>query len=184
MLRMRAWMLPLLCALVLSIPGASPSLGQTAGTASPEATCAGPAVYWAGSGPEVHITRRGTINQRSALDPQAEARTATVLEVTIRGKPAAAYGPSFEEMRRAGPSQELEQEFGAAIQWEAGLATLPHEILLIADDGADVVARLRFVKCLPPPKARAPRERPARSRPAEAPAPAKPPAVVPQGAIQ
>ena len=185
--------------LVLScLLGGAPSLGQTGspatsarppepGAASSDVTCAGNAVYWAGSGPEVQVLRRGTIDQRSPLAPQAEALLATVLEVSIRGKPAATYGPSFHEMRRAGPPQELEKEFGAAIQWEGDLAGLPHEILLIGDDGTEVVARLRFVKCVARPKARPTREPTARSRPAEASPAAKPkppPVAVPRGAIQ
>ncbi|HEX2727849.1 MAG TPA: hypothetical protein VHN20_18645 [Beijerinckiaceae bacterium] len=133
------------------------------------------------------VIRRGRIDQRNSLAPQPEAVMANVLEVSIRGKAAAAFGPSFQEMRRAGPPQEVEREFGAAIAWEASLAGLPNEILLLEDDGADVVARLRFVKCLAPPKPRPTRERAAPARPSEAPAAAKPkpPAVpVPRGAIQ
>jgi hypothetical protein len=193
MLRTRASVLSLLCIL-----GAVPSLGQSgaqapsaqpaeADTASPDITCAGPVVYWAGSGPEVHVIRRGIIDQRSPLAPRADASAATVLDVRIRGKSASAYGPSFEKMRRAGPPQELEKEFGTAIKWGANLASLPREILLVANDGAEVVAKLRFVKCLPPPKARPARVQPAKPRPTEAPPTAKqrlPAAPVPQGAIQ
>jgi hypothetical protein len=176
--------------------GPSPSLGQTgpqAGSGRPsepdtgaDVTCAGAAVYWAGSGPEVHVTRRGTIGQSSPLAPQSGAEDATVLEVRIRGKPAAAYGPSFAEMRRAGPPHELEQQFGAAIQWDASLS-LPRQFLVVDDDASAVVARLRFVKCLPPPKARPARQQPARPRPAEPPpAPAElPPGIsLPEGAIR
>jgi hypothetical protein len=192
MRRMRNFMMALSWVL-----GASPALSQAGppattarppepGAASAEVSCAGTPIYWAGSGPEVRVLRRGTIDQRSPLAPQDEALLATVLEVSIRGKAAATYGPSFHEMRRAGPPYEVEQQFGAAIQWESELAGLPHEILLVGDDGADVVARLRFVKCVARPKPRPARERAAPSRPTEAPAAAqqRPPIAVPQGAIQ
>ena len=63
--------------------------------------------------------------------PQPNVPPATVLEVTIKGKLAAAYGPTFQEMRRAGPPQELEREIGNPIRWGPNLAKLPHEIVIL-----------------------------------------------------
>jgi hypothetical protein len=135
---------------------------------APEVTCAGVAVFSAGGGPEVHVRRRGMLDQRNPLAPSTNVPPATVLEVTIRGKLAAAYGPTFQEMRRAGPPQELEREIGNPIQWGPNLANLPHDIVILGDN-REVVANLRYLKCLPSRKqSRAPGER-ASSKPPEAP---------------
>ena len=115
-------------------------------------TCAGVAVFSAGGGPEVHVLRRGMLDQRNPLAPSTNVPPATVLEVTIRGKLAAAYGPTFQEMRRAGPPQELEREIGNPIRWGPNLAELPHDIVIVGDN-REVIANLRYLKCLPQPKA-------------------------------
>jgi len=109
-----------------------------------------------------------------------------VLEVAIRGKLAAAYGPSFQEMRRAGPPQELERETGNPIQWEPNLASLARNILVIGDDKG-VIANLGYLKCLPGRKAPTARNDRAKPRAGERPAAAKgqaPAFPVPQGAME
>jgi hypothetical protein len=93
---------------------------------------------------------------------------ATVLEVTIRGKLAAAYGPTFQEMRRAGPPQELEREIGNPIRWGPNLAELPHDIVILGDN-REVVANLRYLKCLPRRKQSPASEEGASSKPRAAP---------------
>jgi hypothetical protein len=78
---------------------------------APEVTCAGVAVFSVGGGPEVHVLRRGMLDQRNPLAPSTNVPPATVLEVTIRGKLAAAYGPTFQEMRRAGPQHKFQRRY-------------------------------------------------------------------------
>jgi hypothetical protein len=166
--------------------GAKPSELTENGANSSEVTCTGVAVFSAGGGPEVHVLRRGTLDQRSPLAPLTNLPPAIVLEVTIRGKLAAAHGPSFQEMRRAGPPQELERETGNPIQWEPNLASLPRNILIIGDDKA-VVANLGYLKCLPGRRAPSARNDRAKPRASEPPAAAKgqgPAFPVPQGAME
>jgi hypothetical protein len=166
--------------------GAKPSELTENGANSSEVICTGVAVFSGGEGPEVHVLRRGTLDQRSPLAPLTNIPPAIVLEVAIRGKLAAAYGSSFQEMRRAGPAQELEREIGNPIQWEPNLASLPRNILIVGDDKG-VIANLGYLKCLPGrkvPSARNDRAKPpAGERPpaAKGPAPAFP---MPQGAMK
>jgi hypothetical protein len=166
--------------------GTNPSELTEDGANSSEVTCTGVAVFSAGEGPEVHVLRRGTLDQSSPLAPLTNIPPAMVLEVAIRGKLAAAYGPSFQEMRRAGPAQELEREIGNPIQWEANLASLPRNILIVGDDKA-VIANLGYLKCLPGRKAPSARNDRAKPRAGERPPAAKGPAPafpVPQGAMK
>jgi hypothetical protein len=161
------------------------TVGSEDGASSSDVICAGVAVFSAGGGPEVHVVGRGSLDQRNPLAPLTDAPPATVLAVTIKGKSAATYGPSFQEMRRAGPPQDLEREMGNAIQWEANLASLPHQISILGDDN-EIIAKLRYVKCLP--RKKAPPARPSTtSRPGEV-APATreqaPAFPVPQGAMK
>jgi hypothetical protein len=138
------------------LPPAADALADRAESAT--VGCPGAAVFSAGGGPEVHVMRVGTLDQRNPLAPLTDAQPATVLEVKIRGKLAAAYGPNFQELRRAGPPQDLERELGNAIEWKSNLAELPRNMLILGSEKAEVIARLQFVKCLAIPKARPPRE--------------------------
>jgi hypothetical protein len=177
---------------VPSDPGAAPSPADTPGdakavptasdptapvpqpTPTPEVACGTHgAVYWAGSGPEVQVVRRGTMDQHNPLRPAPDP-PAVVLQVSIGGKTATAYGPSFESMHRAGPPQQLEEESGSRIKWDSNLDGLPSTFQIVAEDGPEIIARLQFQKCAPPPKQARERDRPGQ---AQAPARAsKPPA--------
>jgi hypothetical protein len=152
---------------------------------APEVTCAGVAVFSAGGGPEVHVLRRGMLDQRNPLAPSTNVPPATVLEVTIRGKLAAAYGPTFQEMRRAGPPQELEREIGNPIRWGPNLAELPHDIVILGDN-REVVANLRYLKCLPRRKQSPAPEEGASSKPRAAPSAKEqgPAFQLPRGALE
>jgi hypothetical protein len=177
-----------LVSVVVLLLGVSAASGQTdpkrtAGAQDLLTSCAGVAVFSAGSGPDVHVIRHGTLDQTSPLTPLTKVPPAVVLEVNIRGKPAAAYGPSFQEMRRAGPAHELEREVGNPIEWAPNLASLPAEIRLLGEDN-EVLASLRYSKCVSrkkvaPPRAEraAPQERPT----GKAKAPALP---MPRGALE
>jgi hypothetical protein len=55
-------------------------------------------------------------------------------------------------MRRAsGTPEDLERELRRAIRWEPNLASLPDAILIVGEDDSEVIARLRFVKCVTSP---------------------------------
>jgi hypothetical protein len=162
MLRPSGGVLAILC--LFSFPpgfaqtGLPPRAPETQDAHSATVTCRGAAVYSAGSGPEVHVARMGTLDQRNPLAPLTNAPPSKVIEVRIRGKLAAAYGPTFHELRRAGPPGDLERELGNAIQWEPNLATLPRELMIVGDEQAELVAKLRFVKCSAAPNARPARQ--------------------------
>ena len=128
--------------------------------------------------------RIGTLDQRNPLAPLTNAPPSIVVEVTIRGKLASAHGPSFQQLRRGGPPQDLERELGNPIQWEPNLATLPREVLIVGEERAEVIAKLRFVKCsaAPAPPVRRPVKSKAKPRDAPA-APSKPVGPLPRGAI-
>jgi hypothetical protein len=140
-------------------------------------TCSDVALYSAGSGPQVQVVRRGSINQNAF----SGALPSLVLQVNINGKIATAYGPDFQEMRRAGPPQQLEEETGGKIEWETGLRALPGIILIVSDDGPEVIARLQFIGCATarnrPMRAKAP-------KPSTKPEEQAPPRALPRGAIQ
>ena len=72
--------------------------------------------------------RRGSMSLQNALRPLSGATPAVVLQVTISGKVATAHGPDFEEMRRGGPPQQLEEESGSRIMWDKHLGALPRTI--------------------------------------------------------
>jgi hypothetical protein len=123
---------------------------------------------------------------QNALRPLSEATPAVVLQVTISGKAATAHGPDFEEMRRGGPPQQLEEESGSRVMWDKNLGALPRTILIVGEDQSEPVARLRFVACTNLPKVAPAKDRAgtpgpnARAKPPEQ-APTRP---LPQGAIQ
>jgi hypothetical protein len=151
----------------------------------PEACVGSSAIYWAGSGPRVHVVRRGAVSEQKPLEPESGTRESVVLEVLINAKTATALGASFDEMRRGGPPKQLEEETGSPIRWSSDLAGLPLTLNLIAEDGPQVVARLRFEGCgsrlANPPE----RSRPARKPdPSSVPKRDSAPTALPQGAIE
>jgi hypothetical protein len=148
---------------------------------------AGAAIYWAGSGPKVQLLRRGKMSQVNPLRPSSEAAPALVVEVNINGKIATAHGDSFAAMRRAGPPQQLEEESGQPIEWDAKLADLPKYIQILSDHGSEVVARLQFTECGRAPKSARRRDLPAKAQLPNPPSPrsaSESPHRIPQGAIQ
>ena len=149
-------------------------------------TCAGAAAYSAGSGPQVHVVRRGSMSLQNALRPLSNAAPAVVLQVTISGKSATAHGPDFGEMRRGGPPQQLEEESGSRVRWDKNLGALPRTILIIGDDRSEPIARLRFVACTNIPKVAPAGDRAVRPRGPNAGAkpPQAPTRALPKGALQ
>jgi hypothetical protein len=153
---------------------------------SPQECGSGVAVYWAGSGPRIQVVRRGTLTERKPLDPDGPATELVVLEVRISGKLATAYGPSLDQLRRAGSPKQLEEEIGTQVRWQDhGLAGLPTALTVLAEDSPEVIARLRFEQCAS--RAERARAKPSAAKPV--PDPAVPrsnsaPTALPQGAIQ
>ena len=78
---------------------------------SPEDCGMNSAIYWAGSGPKVHVIRQATLTERKPLDSTSPL--------------AATYGPSFEGMRRSGPPNQVEEETGSAVKWLGNLTGVP-----------------------------------------------------------
>ena len=151
----------------------------------PDACVGSSAIYWAGSGPRVHVVRRGAVSEQKPLEPESGTRESVVLEVLINAKAATAFGPSFDEMRRGGPPKQLEDETGSPIRWSTDLAGLPVTLNVMAEDGPQVVARLRFEGCgsrLAKSRERGPRAR--KTDPSSAPKRDSAPTALPQGAIQ
>jgi hypothetical protein len=163
-------------------------LAAQAASATKEVGCgAGAAIYWAGSGPKVQVLRRGKVRQENPLRPSSEAAPALVVEVNINGKIATALGESFETMRRAGPPKQVEEESGTRIEWDAKLVGLPTTILILSEDGPEVVARLQFTECGRAPKPARRRDLTGKAKSPNPPSPrssgeTSPP--IPQGAIQ
>jgi hypothetical protein len=167
-------------------PPNPPKPTQQANKADGPDACVGrSAIYWAGSGPRVHVVRRGAVSEQKPLDPEGGTRESVVLEVLINAKAATAFGPSFDEMRRGGPPKQLAEETGSPIRWSSDLAGLPLTLNVMAEDGPQVVARLRFEGC--GSRLAKPRERNGRALktdPSSAPKGDSAPTALPQGAIQ
>jgi hypothetical protein len=146
--------------------------------------CLNAAVFSAGAGPEVHVTRLGTLDQRDPLAPLTKAKPARIIEVRIRDKLAAAYGPSFQELRRAAAPPDLERGLGNSIQWEPNLAALPRTLSIVGELPGEVVAILKFIRCAGTEKPSA-RPRPAKEKPnSKPPVDVKPSRPLPRGTLE
>jgi hypothetical protein len=170
---------------VQSQPPSPAKARQADKVGEPEGCVGSSAIYWAGSGPRVHVLRRGAVSEQKPLEPKSVPRESVVLEVLINAKAATAFGPSFDEMRRGGPPRQLEEETGSPIRWSSDLAGLPLTLKIIAEDGPQVVARLGFEGCgsrLANPRQRSgPARKPDHS---SSPKRDSAPVALPQGAIQ
>jgi hypothetical protein len=132
------------------VEGVTPSQGA-AKQQETHLGCPGAVAFWAGSGPEVHVTRVGSMEEFNPLT-SASSGPPIVLEIRIRGKLTAAYGRSFQALRRAsGTPDDLQRELRRTIRWEPKLASLQDTILIVGENERDVIARLRFVRCLTSP---------------------------------
>ena len=100
------------------------------------------AIYWAGSGPKVHVVRQGTLTERKPLDSTSPLTQMVVLEVRILDKLAA----TLRACDGAAPNQ-VEEETGSAIKWLGNLTGVPPSLSILAEDGSEVVATLRFEGC-------------------------------------
>ena len=150
-----------------------------------EVTCAGSASYSAGAGPDVVVTRQGYLDEVNPLTPATHVDRVQVLQVSIAGKTATAYGPGFQAMRRGPGPEQLEQTMRAAITWEKALGTLPSTMIILAEDGPEAVAKLRFKTCTAAPRSKPPsRSEPKTHDSQQEGREAPPPTALPRGAIQ
>jgi hypothetical protein len=148
-----------------------------------EVTCPGSASYSAGAGPDVVVTRRGYLDEVNPLTPATHINRRQVLRVNIAGKTATAYGPGFQALRRGPGPEQLEQIMNAAITWEQALGSLPSTMVILAEDGPEVVAKLRFKTCTAAARSRSgaqPKTYDVQQEDREPP----PPRALPRGAIQ
>ncbi|WP_207767864.1 hypothetical protein [Methylobacterium frigidaeris] len=83
--------------------------------------------------------------------------TVQVLQVVIRNKLATAYGPDLSGLRRGPSPAALEAQNGATIQWAGSPDTLPPTLRILADDGGQVLAELKFQACGDAPKVAEPK---------------------------
>ncbi|WP_430911390.1 hypothetical protein [Methylobacterium sp. sgz302541] len=159
----------------------------------PPSACGSRAALFEGErGFSAHVTRLGRVSVENPLRPLTPEVT-RVLQLTIGGKVATAYGPDLTALRRGGSPAVLEGQLGGGIRWEPELPLLPETLTIVSETG-EPLARLGFRACTdapavkPVPEARAKdqaKERKAGARRAgEAPAPKTPPGFhLPQGAI-
>jgi len=138
-------------------------------------------LYWAGSGPQVQVIRRGALTLANGQPPLENPLRSLALEVRINGKLATACGPTYDKMRRAGPPNQLEGETGSKIQWEKTLGALPNRILILSDDESEVIARLEFLRC---GSSDNPAQKPSTRSPSHEAADQASPRTLPRGAIQ
>jgi hypothetical protein len=131
---------------------------------SAEVTCRDSASYSAGAGPDVRVTRRGYLDEINPLRPAAHGHRVQVLQVSIAGKTATAYGPGFQAMHRGPGPKQLEQTMDAGITWERALGPLPSTIVIVAEDGPEVIARLQFQTCAASAPSKPPTRYPAKAR--------------------
>ncbi|KAB1075885.1 hypothetical protein F6X53_24685 [Methylobacterium soli] len=179
----------------------APPAGLNAAMPSP--VCGAQAARYEGDkGFALWVTRKGRAEIENPLRPLTP-EVSEVLQVTIAGKAATAYGPDLRALRRGPAPGALEAQVGAPIRWEAALPALPDPITIVSEAG-ETLARLGFrecteappVKAAPEAKGKEPKGKEARAarRTGEAGAPAGKPAAkaapkappgfsLPQGAI-
>ncbi|AWN48453.1 hypothetical protein DK419_20565 [Methylobacterium terrae] len=112
-----------------------------------------------GKGFRLWVTRQGTMTLTNPLRPLSP-ETVQVLQVVIRNKLATAYGPDLSGLRRGPAPAALEAQNGAAIQWAGGFEGLPQTLRILADDGGQVLAELKFEACGDAPKVAEPKPAP------------------------
>ena len=153
----------------------------------PAQPCGAKAARYEGeNGFGVFVTRLGRATLENPLRPLTPEVT-QVLQVTIAGKPATAYGPDLSALRRGGAPAVLQAQLGAPVKWEAALPELPDPLAIVGEDGTPLAA-LSFRECTDAPAVKAAPEAARRDRKpaprAAKTAPKAPPGFsVPQGAI-
>ncbi|WP_336488643.1 hypothetical protein [Methylobacterium nigriterrae] len=110
--------------------------------------------YEGAKGFVVFVTRKGRSELENPLRPLTPEVT-QVLQVTIAGKAATAYGPDLKALRRGGAPGALEAQLGAPIRWDAALPALPDPIAIVSEAG-EVLTRLDFRDCAEAPPVKAP----------------------------
>ncbi|MFD0934579.1 hypothetical protein ACFQ12_05190, partial [Methylobacterium trifolii] len=117
--------------------------------------CAGQAARYEGEkGFGLFVTRIGQAEVANPLRPLTPEVT-RVLQVTIAGKVATAYGPDLAALRRGGPPGAIEAQLGSPIRWEASLPELPDPLTIVSEAG-ETLATLGFRECAEAPAVKAP----------------------------
>lgn len=186
-MRPAAWLAALLVAGAAAPPPAAAQTPTPAAQAPGMQPCGVKAARYEGeTGFGVFVTRLGRATLENPLRPLTPEVT-QVLQVTIAGKPATAYGPDLSALRRGGALPALQAQLGAPVKWEPALPELPDPLAIVGEDGTPLAA-LRFRECTDAPAVKAApeaarRDRKAAPRAART-APKAPPGFsVPQGAI-
>ncbi|MGE7414268.1 hypothetical protein [Methylobacterium tarhaniae] len=126
------------------------------GEAAPACPAPQAAEFAGGKGFRLWVTRQGSMTWANPLRPLSP-ETVQVLQVVIRNKLATAYGPDLSGLRRGPSPAALEAQNGAAIQWAGNPDSLPPTLRILADDGGQVLAELKFQACGDPPKVAEPK---------------------------
>jgi hypothetical protein len=142
-------------------------------------------LYLAPGNLKIFVTRRGTMVQDNPLRPLTNDLF-IILQIVVNNRMASAYGPDFDNLRRAGAPQTLEGMAGTKITWASRPEAMPRSLRVVAEDGAVVLSPIVFSACAEAPKVAAPP--PVVKRPTKAPGPEaykapRPSIALPQGAI-
>jgi hypothetical protein len=120
----------------------------------PSPACGAQAARYEGDkGFALWVTRKGRAEIENPLRPLTPEVT-EILQVTIAGKAATAYGPDLRALRRGPAPGALEAQVGAPIRWEAALTALPDPITIVSEAG-ELLARLGFRECTEAPPVKA-----------------------------
>jgi hypothetical protein len=166
--------------------GADTPLQGEAATLGSSTECGSLAgLYLAPGNLKIFVTRRGTMVQDNPLRPLTNDQF-IILQIVVNNRMASAYGPDFDNLRRAGAPQTLEAAGGTKITWASQPEAMPRSLRVVAEDGAVVLSPIVFSACAEAPKVAAPP--PVSKRPTKAPGPEaykapRPSIALPQGAI-
>ena len=94
------------------------------------------------------------LRQRKALEPEGASTEAVVVEVRIEGKSASAYGPSFDRYNVDQPCKTSSKRLGRRSGGGMVRPVYRPALVILSEEGSEVVARLRFESCGPRPLGR------------------------------
>lgn len=136
-------------------PAPTPAAVSAPPPAEPPSACGAQAALYEGAKNfSAHVTRLGRIEVENPLRPLTPDVT-RVLQVTIGGKSATAFGPEFDALRRGPAPSALEAQLGGSVRWEAALPLLPPTLTIVSEAG-ETLARLSFRACTEAPAVKAP----------------------------
>ena len=104
------------------------------------------ALYSGDRGLRLWATRLGSMAPENPLRPISGNRLA-VLQVTVNGRLATAYGPDFDHMQQGAAPKQLEAVVGTRIEWSGPGEPFPEAFRIVTADGTPVLGPLRFQEC-------------------------------------